>query len=389
MKFIVQEQPELYSIIHVDNPVIVPGGRFREFYYWDSYWIILGLLHTEMVHTAKGMLQNFLSIVDRYGFIPNGGRIYYLGRSQPPLLIPMVKAYVDATNDEEFIKSSVATLDMEFQYWMNNHMENINGYDLAKYGDNTRGPRPESYREDIETSNDFVTDAEKEEHYAELKAGAESGMDFSSRWFISRDGTNSGSLVNIKCRSIIPVELNAILFWNANTLAEFYLRLGNTAKSAQYENKAQELYQAIQAVLWDDEEGAWFDYDILNAKKRKYFVPTNLAPLWTKCFNHADRNNITEKVLRYIAKENIDSYVGGVPNSLAQTGEQWDFPNVWPPMQHMLIVGLNNLENEKTNQMAFNWASKWVYSNFVAYKPNRHMFEKVDIENIENISILK
>lgn len=44
----VADNPELYSIIHVENPVIVPGGRFLEFYYWDSYWIIRGLLLSEM-----------------------------------------------------------------------------------------------------------------------------------------------------------------------------------------------------------------------------------------------------------------------------------------------------------------------------------------------------
>lgn len=104
--------PDLYSIIHVDNPVIVPGGRFREFYYWDSYWIVKGLLLSEMYSTTKGMLSNFLSIIERFGFIPNGGRIYYSMRSQPPLLCGMMKAYVDATKDTQFAMDNVDTLDL-------------------------------------------------------------------------------------------------------------------------------------------------------------------------------------------------------------------------------------------------------------------------------------
>lgn len=314
------------------NPVIVPGGRFREFYYWDSYWVIRGLLITEMYTTARGMLENFASIVERYGFIPNGGRIYYSGRSQPPLFIPMVKEYLDATNDIQFISDHIDIFEKEFQYWMNNKLVEVNGHMLATYGDQSSGPRPESYSEDVETSEAFATAEEKEEHFAHLKAAAESGMDFSSRWFIL-NGTNEGTLVNLKCRSIVPVELNAILFWNAKILAEFYLITGNVSKSAEYEAKAQEIYAAVQAILWHDDVGAWLDWDLSNGMRRNYFVPTNLAPLWTNCFNQANSPNITDKVLNYIDAMGVDKYPGGVPNSLQLSGEQWDFPNVWPPMQ--------------------------------------------------------
>lgn len=327
-----QNNPDLYSIVYVKNPVIVPGGRFREFYYWDSYWIVRGLLITEMYTTAKGMLENFISIVERFGFIPNGGRIYYSGRSQPPLLIPMAKEYLDATGDTQFIREHLPVFEQEFEYWMNNHMVEVQGHLLAVYGDKSSGPRPESYAEDIETATAFKTDDEKEEHYSELKAAAESGMDFSSRWFVL-NGTNEGSLVNLKCRSIVPVELNAMLFQNAKLLAEFFLVAGNAERSATYEKKAQDIYTAVQAVLWHDDVGAWLDYDLINNKRRDYFVPTNLAPLWMNCFNQADAANMTTKVLRYIENNGLDKYPGGVPNTLTLSGEQWDFPNVWPPMQ--------------------------------------------------------
>jgi alpha,alpha-trehalase len=121
------------------------------------------------------MLKNFLSIVDRFGFIPNGGRVYYSMRSQPPLLIPMFKDYVDTTNDKEFAIQSIDTLVNEFNFWMTNHTVMVKGHRLAKYGDKSSGPRPESYREDIETSKEFETDEEREEHFSELKAAAESG----------------------------------------------------------------------------------------------------------------------------------------------------------------------------------------------------------------------
>lgn len=83
-----------YSIIRRSLPFIIPGGRFRESYYWDSYWIVLGLLACDMEVTAQGLVRNLLDDVSTYGFVPNGGRIYYLNRSQPPLLSDMVVALV-------------------------------------------------------------------------------------------------------------------------------------------------------------------------------------------------------------------------------------------------------------------------------------------------------
>ena len=69
-----------------------PGGRFAETYYWDSYWIVQGLLVCGMAETARGMVLNALHQVREHGLVPNGARVYYLNRSQPPLLSDMVMA---------------------------------------------------------------------------------------------------------------------------------------------------------------------------------------------------------------------------------------------------------------------------------------------------------
>ncbi|KAL7015077.1 hypothetical protein ACKWTF_016270 [Chironomus riparius] len=372
----VHENEELYSIIYVENPMIVPGGRFREFYYWDSYWVLRGLLLSEMTHTAKGMLENFFSIVLRFGFIPNGGRIYYSMRSQPPLLTPMVKTYVDHTKDFEFAVKAVDVLALEFDYWMSNHTVMVKGHKMAVYGDKSSGPRPESYREDIETANGFTTDEHKEEHYSELKAAAESGMDFSSRWFVDAEGGNNGTLANLKTRSIVPVELNAILHWNAKIIAEFYGYAGNITKQTEYLEIAKQFLDAVNEVLWDEETGAWLDYDLINQKNRPFFVPTNLAPLWMRCYDVTKREHIASKVMKYINNTRLDDYPGGVPTTLVKSGEQWDWPNVWAPLQHMLIVGLDNLGTKESKEKAQDWAQRWVLSNYLAYKESGHMFEK-------------
>lgn len=135
--------------------------------------------------------------------------------------------------------------------------------------------------------------------------------------------------------------------------------------------------QAIQAVLWNEEAGCWLDYDLINEKPRDYFVPTNLSPLWVKAYNISDSAKISESVLSYIEKNKLDKFPGGVPNTLYPTGEQWDFPNVWAPMQYILVEGLDNLGTPEAKELSKRWGYRWVKSNFEAYRETLAMFEKV------------
>uniref|UniRef100_A0A224X931 Trehalase n=1 Tax=Panstrongylus lignarius TaxID=156445 RepID=A0A224X931_9HEMI len=382
MKEDVYKNSNLYSIIPVPNPVIVPGGRFREFYYWDSYWIVRGLLYSEMYDTVKGMLNNFVSIVDRYGLIPNGGRIYYMMRSQPPLFIPMVDSYLEFTNDTEFLEKNIKSLEKEFLFWMKNRTIVVSkdgrNYTLCQYHDHTSGPRPESYREDVESAQ-FINKAEdKDRFYSELKSAAESGLDFSSRWFINDQGTNQGNLTDLKIKLIVPVDLNAIIYWNAKLLSKFFKILNRPKEAEVYEKISDKWLEAVDEILWHPEVGAWLDYDLLNKKKRDYVYPSNLSPLWTNCYPADKKNDYTDKVIKYIVKRKVLENLGGVPASLEHTGEQWDYPNAWPPHQYIIIMGLENANTTETKGLAFELAERWVQSNYKAYLPHKAMYEKYD-----------
>ncbi|XP_076760877.1 trehalase isoform X2 [Xylocopa sonorina] len=381
MKDDVRINEDRYSIIYVPNPVIVPGGRFREFYYWDSYWIIKGLLLSEMYTTVRGMLSNFVSIVDKVGFIPNGGRIYYTMRSQPPMLIPMVEEYLKVTHDYKWLEDNLYLLEKEFDFWMTNRTVEVEmdgtKYTLARYYEESSGPRPESYKEDYLTSQNFRTAEEKDNYYAELKTAAESGWDFSSRWFIL-DGTNKGNLTNLKTRYIIPVDLNSIIYRNAQLLAQYNLRMGNESKAAYYRKRSEEWKRAVTAVLWHDEVGAWLDYDIMNDIKRDYFYPTNILPLWTNCYDIVKREEYVSKVLKYLEKNQIMLNLGGIPTTLEHSGEQWDYPNAWPPLQYFVIMSLNNTEDPWAQRLAYEIGQRWVRSNYKAFNETHSMFEKYD-----------
>ncbi|XP_021931902.1 trehalase-like isoform X3 [Zootermopsis nevadensis] len=379
MKDEVRDNEELYSIIYVQHPVIVPGGRFRELYYWDSYWIVRGLLLSEMYGTVRGMLENFLGMVKKYGFIPNGGRIYYLRRSQPPLLIPMVKSYLDATKDIGFLSKNIGSMEEEFQYWMKNHSVTVakdgKSYSLARYSAPSSGPRPESYREDYENTRVLITEAERQDRYTQLKTAAESGWDFSTRWYIT-NSTDRGDLSNTMTQHIVPVELNAILYWNALLLSEFFDALDMPNKTVEYRHLADSWLEAVDNVLWHDEMGIWLDYDLINGIKRNYFYPTNLAPLWTGCFKRKKLQ--VGKIMKYLERSQIMMFLGGIPTSLEHSGEQWDYPNAWPPLQYIVIMALEATEDIWAQNLAVEVARRWVRSNFKAFNESHVMYEKYD-----------
>ncbi|XP_047104847.1 trehalase-like [Schistocerca piceifrons] len=379
---LVRENQELYSIIYMPYGVIIPGGRFREIYYWDSYWIIRGLLKCEMYYTARGILANFLLMVRQFGLVPNGGRIYYTGRSQPPLLLPMVKSYMDATNDIDFLREHLDTLEKEYSFWIGNRTVTVTKggkkYRMARYFDDTPGPRPESYREDIHSGQTFHTEQEKMSFYSEIKAAAESGLDFTSRWFI-KQGANKGVLTDTKTRYIIPVDLNAIMYWNSFILSRFSKEMGLIKKASYYSNMARDWLEAVDKVLWHEDLGIWLDYDILNQKRREYFCTTNLTPLWAGCFYKDRAEELAERIVNYVDSYKIVKYPGGIPTTLEQTGQQWDFPNAWPPHQDLVISALEATNDPRALRMAREWALRWVYNNYRAWVDTKVMHEKYDV----------
>ncbi|XP_070547492.1 trehalase-like isoform X2 [Ptychodera flava] len=376
IKIDVNNSQERYSLIYVDEPFIVPGGRFREFYYWDSYWVINGLLISEMYTTVKGMLKNFVQMVDTVGFVPNGGRIYYTRRSQPALLIPMVKRYLDVTGDTEFVESILPSLEKEYHFWMDNRTVTIDGHSLSQYNVWMGMPRPESYREDVETASEVTDPDEKAQVYSDIASAAESGWDFSSRWF------EGATLDTIRTTEIIPIDLNSILCMNERILSELYELTDDTAKSEQYKTAYDDRVRAINEVMWDNNKGAWFDYD-LTARSRKTdkFYLSSVAPLWAGCYDGDAEKE--QKVLDYLQDEEVLNYYCGVPTSKTESGEQWDYPNAWPPLQEMVITGLAQSSLSEAQDMALTLAHNWTYCNWKTYEDSEddYMYEKYDVRH--------
>ncbi|PAA85041.1 hypothetical protein BOX15_Mlig022144g1 [Macrostomum lignano] len=373
--------PHLSSLIMPSgtdsNWFIVPGGRFRELFYWDTYWTMQGLAVSGMHSTMKSILNIMLAFVTQLGYIPNCNRVYCLNRSQPPMLCLMFETYLKATNDMAFLRENYHLLEREYDWWMSERTSTVvidykYSYAMNHYGSTESSrPRPESYREDWETASGS---GEPEHIYAELAAACESGQDFSSRWMAKPD-----SLASVETSHIVPVDLNAIMHRNEQLLSEWAGLLGFKAKMHLYADSAEIRINAIRNVLWNNATGCWFDWHLeKQAPVSNRFYASNLVPLFTGS-THSPETTVPQ-VLDYLDKSGALVYPAGVPFSLSgnQSHQQWDFPNVWPPYQHMLVTGLANTSNKRARQLARRLATGWLRAGLAAWRRDGVMHEKYD-----------
>ncbi|KAG3120404.1 Trehalase [Phytophthora idaei] len=344
-----------------ENVLVVPGGRFRESYYWDSYWIVQGLLVSGLRQTARGVVNHLLEYVAEFGFVPNGGRVYYLTRSQPPLLSDMVRVVAkledgNGTDDAsawdlQYLRVAVPLLEREYDFWMHRgdhgHAVEVTGssssqsesetFVLNRYVAHAGEPRPESYREDVSTASSVFSSqsdaADNKLLYNEIIAAAESGWDFSSRWF-----GDYSTLPTIRTSQVIPVELNAILHRVEINLANFHELLGNPIASTRFRDAAKTRVKAMDAVLWSESDGCWKDH-LLDSREHSPVVSmSNYSPLWGGAFDASDSSRL-ERIVESLERSGLVQE-GGIQTTTSVTGQQWDAPNAWPPLQDIVIEGL-------------------------------------------------
>ncbi|KAG6084394.1 hypothetical protein E4U31_000724 [Claviceps sp. LM219 group G6] len=377
------------SFIPVNRTFVVAGGRFREPYYWDSYWILEGLLRTKGSFTeiAKNTIENFLDFVEKFGFVPNGARVYYLNRSQPPLLSQMVKLYIEHTNDTSILDRALPLLVKEHDFWMINRTVEIEAdgktYRLNRYAVNNTQPRPESFREDYQmaTNSSYyaksgiiyperkkLNESERMELYSSFAASAESGMDFSSRWLANPSDSARDVYFPLRSnrpKSIIPVCLNSILYGNEVAIAQFFNQTGNSTAASEWMDMASARSEAIHAIMWNETLFSYFDYNMTSSAQNIYTIrdddplpsDENTAPPSQQVIFHVGQfypfwqgaapaylknNPHAVKTVYARVADYLQARPGGIPTTNLQTAEQWDQPNVWPSLMHILMAGLLN-----------------------------------------------
>ncbi len=372
------EHHKYSSLIELPKPYIVPGGRFREIYYWDSYFTMLGLREAGKNELIENMIDNFAYLVNSYGYVPNGNRKYYLSRSQPPFLALMIDLLNTIKNDEVY-NEYLDILEKEYCFWMRgagdlgkhqNQIERVvlveeNGI-LNRYWDNLQTPRPESYKQDVEL---FLRSDRDSMIFRDIRAAAESGWDFSTRWF-----SDGQTLETINTTQIIPVDLNCLLYHLEMTLSQAHLSRNNLNESNKYKRLASRRKQLIGKYFWNEEKGYFFDYNIKTSCQMTRFTLAGLYPLF---FNLADTLQ-AEKVIKVIEDEFLKA--GGLVTTVAPaSGQQWDYPNGWAPLQW---IGYKACQNYGFYTTANEIARRWLALNARVFFETGKMMEKYDVVNI-------
>ena len=370
------------SLIPLPHGYVVPGGRFREVYYWDSYFTMLGLVESGRTDLVRSMLDNFAHLVRTVGHIPNGNRTYYLSRSQPPYFAAMVGLYARAV-DTTAALGYLGPLEAEHAFWMDGadrvapgeaHRRVVrmpDGSVLNRYWDDRSDPRPESYREDYELGQSLPA-ARRAEFHRHVRATAESGWDFSSRWM--RDPSD---LRTLETTDLVPVDLNSLLYNLELTIAalrSFRGDPGDGAVAERFRDAAAERRRALLAAAYDPAEGFFFDVR-WRTGDRVTDRPTlaAAAPLYFGLATPAQGRAVSARLEREFLEP------GGFVTTRLDSGQQWDAPNGWPPLVWLAMEGVRRYGRA---DLADEARARWLALNRRTYRATGKMMEKYDVSDL-------
>lgn len=364
------------SLIPLPYPYVVPGGRFRGFYYWDTYFTMLGLEEDGRFDLIENMLDNFVFLIDQVGFIPNANRTYYLGRSQPPVFALMIELLANHTGSATWEKY-LPFLEKEYIFWMSGHdivssdnpaeqrvVRLPDGTLMNRYWDRHDAPRPESYREDVEVGS--ISGRNVKEVFRHIRAGAESGWDFSSRWF-----KNGCGMEYIHTTDILPIDLNSLILNIEKTLIDQYKDNPEKIDFMQVVSaRAAARETALHKLFWDEKNNFFMDYDWVDARRASIFSLAGVYPLffgWATPLQAAQTARILEE--RFLK-------TGGFVTTLTESGQQWDYPNGWAPLQWIVFKGLENYGFHDLIREGF---GRWLKVNRIVFEKTGKLTEKYNM----------
>lgn len=366
------------SLIGLPHPYVVPGGRFSEQFYWDSYFIMLGLARSGRWKLIDGMVKNTAYMIRNYGFVPSANRTYFLTRSQPPFFALMLELLAQKKGKKRVFQRYHIELRREYDFWMQGRnmlhttahkayarLVEMPGSELMnRYYDNTRTPRPESILADKQLYAS-VGDREADRLYLHVRAAAESGWDFSARWFSDRK-----TMQTIHTADIIPVDLNCLLYVYEKRLADNYRSFGRKQLAHDFDNRAEMRRRAIDKYCWDEQQGIYVDFNFHHVQKTGVITLAGLFPLFVGIASEQQ----AERVAHLVEKEFLQR--GGLVTSMLGTAQQWDYPNGWAPLQYIAVRGL---ERYGYIELANTIKDRWTKTVKALYMREHRLVEKYDV----------
>jgi alpha,alpha-trehalase len=349
----------------------------------------------------ENMINNFAYLINTYGHIPNGNRSYYLSRSQPPFFCLMVELLAGIKGNSVY-KTYLPAMEKEYAYWMEGAanvktgmpskrvVKMKDGTVMNRYWDESNTPRQESYKEDVEVSEAVaqelamrikvaspeklkeILDNSKANTNRNLRAGACSGWDFSSRWFADKS-----TIKTIETTNIIPVDLNSLMYSMETIIAQANLVAGNQTKQAFYQQKAATRKAAIQKYCWQQKTGFFVDYNFVTNSQNEIVTAAGMYPLFMKIATPAQAIATANTAKQQLVKD------GGLVTTTNHAGQQWDAPNGWAPLQWMAVKGLNNYNQF---DLAKTIATRWLALNDKVYVATGKMMEKYNVEDMSKLA---
>lgn len=377
-----------HGLLYLPYPYVVPGGRFNEMYGWDSYFTQVGLVRDNEMVLAKNMVDNFLYQIDHYGRILNANRTYYLSRSQPPFLTQMILSVYGKQRNLSWLRATVPAIEKYYRFWIEEpHLTKQTG--LSRYYDLGNGPAPEVLsgerddkgRDHYDLVKDYyrthdVKDYDLSQYYDKGKdqltdlfykgdrSMRESGFDPSNRF-----GPFSVDIIHYD-----PVCLNSLLYLMETDTAEILRILGRARQARVWTNRAEERRQRINRLMWDEQDGLYYDYNFARKEVRRYPFVTTFYPLWVGV---ADKS----QAARIVANLHLFERPGGLLTSTRVTGSQWDAPFGWAPTEMIAIQGLRRYGyNKEADRITANFLSM-ILKEFIQHNT---IVEKYDVERRES-----
>lgn len=371
------------GLVYLPFPYVVPGGRFNEMYGWDSYFIQIGLLDDGEIELAKDMTDNFIYEVEHYGKVLNANRTYYLSRSQPPFLTEMILNVFNKTKDMGWLRKSIPAVEQYYRYWTSEpHLTPQTG--LSRYYDLGSGPAPEVVAAEkdqnglthYERAKEYyrthqVTDYHLSEYYNRRtdkltplfykgdRSMRESGFDPSERY-----GPFSTDIIHYN-----GVDLNCLLYRIEGEAAEIEKLANDESKAKVWEQRAQDRKEKINRYCWDEKAGLYFDYDFVTGQRRNYPFATTFYPLWVGVASQ-------RQAARIVANMKLFEQPGGLQTSTNVSGDQWDSPFGWAPLELIAVQGLRRYGyNSEADRISIEFLSL-IMQEFAAHNA---IFEKYDV----------
>lgn len=340
------------SLLGLPKPYLVPSYRektgfdYNELYYWDSYFMVQGMLDAEREELVKGILEDLMALFERFKVIPNASRTYLTGRSQPPFLTTFIfDVYQAYKPGDKWLKEAMAIAQQEYEtVWMGvkkpNERQVYKG--LSRYYDI-------NYLHDL--------------------AEAESGWDMTPRF-------------DRKALNFLPVDLNALLYKYESDFARAARIFNNKREAARWEDLAALRKKNMDKLMWDRIRGLYYDYNFAKKKRGSVSSLATFFPMWAGMVDEKQAASLVKALRRFENKGGVAT-TDALPLGqfvLGSMPTQWAYPNGWAPLHYIVVRAL---ERYGYHQDARRVAMKWLKTNLQWYNQHHVFLEKYNVVNPE------